>query len=185
MDNDSSYIIRDWVTSLKDGNRNAFNHIFKEYNQRLYYFSLGYLKSDKDAEEIVQETFLKLWERRSFLNPELSFHAYLFKIAFSFIQKRLIKKVKDEEFKNDLADELVNFDDHTSNLLNYHFLLEHIHLLIVKLPPRQKQILELRKLDGYTSVEISEMLNLSLKTCLLYTSDAADEEDSVDLGGRR
>ncbi|HZL11163.1 MAG TPA: RNA polymerase sigma-70 factor [Prolixibacteraceae bacterium] len=152
------------MTSLKDGNRNAFNHIFKEYNQRLYYFSLGYLKSDKDAEEIVQETFLKLWERRSFLNPELSFHAYLFKIAFSFIQKRLIKKVKDEEFKNDLADELVNFDDHTSNLLNYHFLLEHINLLIVKLPPRQKQILELRKLDGYTSVEISEMLNLSLKT---------------------
>jgi len=164
MDNDSSYIIRDWVTSLREGNRNAFNHIFKEYNQRLYYFSLGYLKSDKDAEEIVQETFLKLWERRSFLNPELSFHAYLFKIAFNFIQKRLFKKVKDEELKNDLAEELINFDDHTSNLLNYHFLLEHINLLIVKLPPRQKQILELRKLEGFTSTEISEMLNLSVKT---------------------
>lgn len=164
VDNCSSDIIRDWVTSLKEGDRKAFNHIFKEYNQRLYYFSLGYLKSDKDAEEIVQDTFLKLWERRFFLKPELSFHAYLFKIAFNFIQKRLLKKVKNEELKNDLADELINFDDHTSKLLNYHFLLEHINLLIVKLPYRQKQILELCKLDGYTSAEISEMLNLSIKT---------------------
>lgn len=164
MEKDSMYQIRVWVTSLREGDRNAFNQIFKEYNQRLYYFSLGYLKSDKEAEEIVQETFLKLWERKSFLNPDLSFHAYLFKIAFNFIQKRLFRKVKDEELKNDLADELINFDDHTSNLLNYHFLLEHINLLILKLPPRQKQILELRKLDGYTSAEISEMLNLSIKT---------------------
>lgn len=153
-----------FILQLKEGNSNAFNHIFKEYNQRLYYFSLGYLKSEKDAEEIVQETFLKLWERRSFLDPELSFHAYLFKIAFNFIQKRLIKKVKDEKLNNDLADELINFDDHTSNLLNYHFLLDHINSLIAKLPPRQKKILELRKLNGYTSAEISEMLNLSIKT---------------------
>lgn len=152
------------ILRLKEGKRDAFNHIFSHYNQRLYYFSLGYLKSEKEAEEIVQETFLKLWERRDHLNADLSFQAYLFKIAFNFIQKRLIKQVHEEALKHDLADELVNFDDQTANMLNYHFLLQHINTLIDRLPPRQKQILELRKLDGYSIAEIAEMLGLAVKT---------------------
>lgn len=149
---------------LKDGNKQAFNHLFHFYNQKLYYFAKGYLKSEKEAEEIVQETFLKIWERREQIDPELSINAYLFKIAFNFIQKRLIKRIKEEELKHDLATELVNFDDHTSNMLNYHFLLDHINRLIDKLPPRQREIVELRKLENYSFKEISEKLSLSSKT---------------------
>lgn len=149
---------------LKEGNPKAFNSIFRHYNQRLYFFALGYLKSEKEAEEIVQETFLKLWERREHLDLTLSFHAYLFKIAFNFIQKRLQRQIKDDELKHELADELVNFDQHTSNLVNYHHLLQYINRLIGQLPPRQAQILKLRKLDGYSTSEISEMLRLASKT---------------------
>lgn len=85
---------------LIKGDKLAFNHIFSTYNQKLYFFALGYLKSDKDAEEVVQETFLKIWERREHVNLELSFQAYLFKIAFNFIQKKLIKKMNDEDRKS-------------------------------------------------------------------------------------
>ncbi|MCW0481624.1 RNA polymerase sigma factor [Gaoshiqia sediminis] len=152
------------LLQLKEGNPKAFNSIFRHYNQRLYFFALGYLKSEKEAEEIVQETFLKLWERREHLDLTLSFHAYLFKIAFNFIQKRLQRQVKDDELKHELADELVNFDQHTSNLVNYHHLLQHINRLIGQLPPRQAQILKLRKLDGYSTSEISDMLRLASKT---------------------
>jgi len=149
---------------LKEGDRHAFNLLFNSYNQKLFFFSKGYLKSEKEAEEVVQETFLKIWERRSFLDPELSINAYLFKIAFSFIQKHLIKNFKEEEFKHDLANELITFDEHTSNMLNYHFLLDHINRLIEELPPRQKEIIILRKLENYTIKEISEQLSLSSKT---------------------
>ena len=159
IDVEQSYIFQ-----LKSGNKQAFNHIFHLYNQKLYFFALGYLKSEKDAEEIVQETFLKIWERREYVDPELSIHAYLFKIAFNFIQKKLIKNVKDEELKHELADELVHFDNHTANMLNYHFLLQHINSLIDELPPRQKEIIELRKLEGYSIKEISEKLSLAKKT---------------------
>ena len=152
------------VLQLKGGNKKAFNHIFHLYNQKLFFFAFGYLKSDKDAEEIVQETFLKIWERRENINPELSLQAYLFKIAFNFIQKRLIKHVKDEELKHDLAGELLSFDNHTANMVNYHFLLQHISRLIDELPPRQKEIIELRKLEGFSVKEISEKLSLSIKT---------------------
>lgn len=152
------------ILRLKEGNKLAFNQLFDVYNQKLYYFSLGYLKSEKDAEEIVQDTFLKIWERRENLDPELSIHAYLFKIAFNFIQKRLIMQMKDQELKHELAGELVHFDNNTSNTLNYHFLLQHINKLIDELPPRQKEIIELRKLEGFSVKEISEQLSLAIKT---------------------
>ena len=152
------------VLLLKNGDKLVFNQIFFHYNQPLYFFALGYLKSEKDAEEIVQETFLKLWERRANINPALSMQAYLFKIAFNFIRKRWMKNVKDEELKHNMAGELVDFDNYTDNQLNYHFLIQHINRLIDELPPRQKQIIELRKLDGYSSKEISEKLSLSIKT---------------------
>jgi RNA polymerase sigma-70 factor (ECF subfamily) len=153
-----------FVVPLKNGNRDAFNQLFNCYSQKLYCFARGYLKSEEEAEEIVQETFLKLWERKDYLNPELSVHAYLFKIAYNLIQKNLIRKFKDEALKHDLADELVDFDHKTSNALNYHFLLDHISLLIDKLPPRQKEIIVLRKLENYSTKDIAERLSISVKT---------------------
>ena len=159
FDIDKNLIIR-----LKEGSRQAFNRLFDIYNQKLYFFAFGYLKSEKEAEEIVQETFLKIWERRQAIDPALSVNAYLFKIAFNFIQKRLIKILKEEELKHDLAGEIVSFDDYTANTLNYHFLMQRIDELIEELPPRQRQIIELRKLDGYSVKEISEQLSLAVKT---------------------
>ncbi len=155
---------RESAAQLRKGSRDAFNLLFRDHHQKLYFFSLGYLKSEKEAEEIVQETFLKLWERRHELDPERSIQAYLFKIAFNFIRKRMVRMIKENEFRDELAGELTNFDDNTSHALNYHFLLEHISRLIGHLPPRQKQVLELRKLQGYSVPEIAEMLALSQKT---------------------
>lgn len=164
MQINNSDIDKDYVLQLINGNKRAFNCLFQIYHKKLYYFAKGYLKSEKEAEEIVQETFLKIWERKEFLDPELSFHAYLFKIAFNFIQKGLIRNLKNDELKHDLADELMNFDNHTSNMVNYHFLLQHVNQIIDELPPRQKEIFILRKLDGYSTPEISEKLSLATKT---------------------
>lgn len=149
---------------LKNGDKQAFNHLFNLYSQKIFFFAKGYLKSEREAEEIVQETFLKIWERRGKLDPDLSINAYLFKIAFNFIQKQFIKNIKEQELKHDFAEELIRFDEQTSNMLNYHFLLDHLNLLINELPPRQKEIIILRKLDNYSIKEISEKLSISTKT---------------------
>lgn len=149
---------------LKNGDKQAFNHLFTIYSQKIFFFAKGYLKSEKDAEEIVQETFLKIWERRNYLDPELSINAYLFKIAFNFIQKQFIKNIKEQEFKHDFAEELIHFDEQTSKMLDYHFLLDHLNRLIDELPPRQKEIIILRKLENYSIKEISEKLSISIKT---------------------
>lgn len=79
------------VAALKNGNALAFDELFRLYGKRLYHFSLGYLKSKTDAEEVVQEVFMKIWNNRVSLDSGLSFNAYLFWIAwYHMLQERII-----------------------------------------------------------------------------------------------
>jgi len=62
----------------------AFNTLYKEYSGRLYRFAFGYLKSEEEAEELVQEVFTIIWEKRADLKEELSFKSFLFTIFLQF-----------------------------------------------------------------------------------------------------
>jgi len=62
------------VKNLSNGNLLAFNTLFKEYSGRLYRFANCYLKSDAESEELVQEVFTIIWEKRTGLKAELSFN---------------------------------------------------------------------------------------------------------------
>lgn len=155
---------REHLNALRGGDSRAFGHFFDQYSQRLYFFALGYLKSEKDAEEVVQETFLKIWERRAFVNPELSFQAYLFKIAFNFIQKKLVRNFRESELKHEVISFLTDENSQAVASANYHDLLQHVHYLMNQLPPRQHEVVELRIAQGYTVAEIAEKLGLAGKT---------------------
>jgi RNA polymerase sigma-70 factor (ECF subfamily) len=52
------------VSELSRGNLLAFNSLFREYSERLYFFALKYLKSEAESEELVQEVFARIWEKR-------------------------------------------------------------------------------------------------------------------------
>ena len=83
-----SLLIRD----LAKGNILAFNALYKGYSERLYRFALGYLKTEAEAEELVQEVFTIIWEKRASVREELSFKSFLFTIAFNLIRKHFRTK---------------------------------------------------------------------------------------------
>ena|GEM_PF-3839427 len=62
------------VQKLKHGDIKAFDELFNKYSQRLYNFSLKYLKEDEGAEDVVQEVFLYIREKRAGLKPEELFN---------------------------------------------------------------------------------------------------------------
>ena len=86
------------VRNLSKGNLLAFNTLYKEYSGRLYRFALGYLKSEAEAEELVQEVFTIIWEKRADLKEELSFKSFLFTIAFNIIRKHFRTKAYLSEY---------------------------------------------------------------------------------------
>ncbi len=73
------------LSALKNDDVKAFDKLFSDYGKRLYYFALGYLKSKEEAEGVVQEVFLRIWRNRKQINPDLSFKAYIFKIAYHYV----------------------------------------------------------------------------------------------------
>lgn len=158
------------VNSLSKGNLLAFNTLFREYSSRLYRFALGYLKSEDEAEELVQEVFTIIWEKRAGLKEELSFKSYLFTIAFNIIKKHFrTKSLLYEYFKSVNGDDL---DMQTSQEITYNSLFQFITELVNQLPERRKIIFIKSRFEGLSIKEISEELQISHKTVENQLTDA-------------
>lgn len=164
MKENSPFIEKKLVDKLKKGNMIAFDHLFHLYSNRLFYFAKGYLKSDADAEEIVQEVFAKIWEKRSSLKEKLSFKAYLFTIAFNAIQKFFIKKSRQQEYCNNSQGTSPEEDHSTIELIDYHSLLGFVDQLIEELPPRRKEVFLKSRKEGLSTKEIANQMKISPKT---------------------
>ena len=152
------------VIELKSGSAKAFDEIFGFYGKRLYYFSLGYLKSEADSEEIVQEVFYKIWKNRQAINPNLSFKAYIFKIAFNHIQQLFQKLNLHQTYQHEIISNSISFSNELDNRSNYQSLLELVNKLIDNLPPRQKDVLIRKRQQGQSVKEIAQYLDISPKT---------------------
>lgn len=53
---------------IKNGEKNAFRELFERYSPKIFRFALNYLKNDADAEELVQNVFLVIWEKRELID---------------------------------------------------------------------------------------------------------------------
>ncbi len=158
------------VRNLSKGNLLAFNTLYKEYSGRLYRFALGYLKSEAEAEELVQEVFTIIWEKRTNLKSELSFKSFLFTIAFNIIRKHFRKKAYlSEYFKTGISADL---DIHTSQKITYNSLYQYISELLNQLPKRRKEIFIKSRFDGLSIKEIAEELKINHKTVENQLTDA-------------
>jgi len=158
------------VHNLAKGNLLAFNTLYKEYSGRLYRFALGYLKSKDEAEELVQEVFTIIWEKRKDLKKELSFKSFLFTIAFNIIRKHFRTKTYLADYlKTEMGD---NLDMQTSQKITYDSLYKFITELVNQLPARRKEIFIKSRFNGLTIKEISEEMKISHKTVENQLTDA-------------
>jgi RNA polymerase sigma-70 factor (family 1) len=164
---DSEYLL---VKGLIAGNLLAFNTLFKKYSSHLYRFAKGYLKSDVEAEELVQEVFTIIWEKRTALKNELSFRSYLFTISFNIIRKHFRNRKYLTEYLN--AGIQDDFDMGTTQKITYESLYQYLTNLVEKMPLRRKEIFIKSRFEGYSIREISEEMNLSHKTVENQLSDA-------------
>lgn len=96
------YNHQELVFRLKKGDKNSFEEIYSIYYLRLYYFAKQYVLSEIDAEDIVQNVFMKLWQYKSNLLYNTNLEAWLYKVTqnecLSMIEhQKIVKKYKDKE----------------------------------------------------------------------------------------
>jgi RNA polymerase sigma-70 factor, ECF subfamily len=153
------------VKLLKKGDMAAFDSIYNKYCHKLYEFVFMYLKQEEDAEEIVQEVFIKIWESRSKIDIYSSFESFLFIIAYnetmSLLRKR-VSEIKSREYLKSLQQ--IDTADQIIDEIQYKELNHRVQLLLEQLTPRQKEIYLLSREEGLTHEEIAQKLNISKST---------------------
>lgn len=121
--------------------------------------------SHEEAEEIVQEVFLKIWKYRDKLDPELSINAYMIAIIRSLVIKKNRKDARFFAFQQYQIPLMESMSDHSPDedliYSEHHSLSMEI---IEKLPPAQKQVFKMRHLENRSLEEIAGKLNLSQRT---------------------
>ncbi len=160
------------VQLLQKGNVAAFDSLFEAYSHKLYGFALKYFRNESDAEELVQEVFVKVWENRQTLKSELTFKSYLFTIALNQIRKHFNKKATSLRYLESIQNESEFIDYQAVNDDNYESALQQINQIIEQMPPRRREIFTKSKLEGKSSKEIAAELNISAGTVDNQVSDA-------------
>ena len=152
------------VKSLKKGDLFAFDEFFLKYSKKLYYFANSYLGSKEDAEELVQEVFLLVWDKRKGLKEHLSLNAFLYTVTYNAIRKYFRKKAREKKYLDKYLEDYDWKYNDTVTDIEYRNLQELVNKEIEKLPEKRKLIFQLSRQKGLTNTEIAKYLNISKKT---------------------
>ncbi|WP_457610858.1 RNA polymerase sigma factor [Lutibacter sp.] len=150
------------IFHLKKGNEQAYSFLVNCYNHRLCVYANSLINDKSLAEDIVQNVFIKTWEKRKFLIADFSIQSFLYKSVYNeyIDQYRKNRSVTLLEKKYIEALDTIVEEDYS--------VLERLYLMVQKevqnLPPKCKNIFLLSKQEGLSNIEISEHLNVSLKT---------------------
>ena len=152
------------IRAFKKGDTKAFEKLFQKYHKKLYAFLFHLLHSKEDAEEIVQETFIKIWEKREDFIEGYSFDSFLFTVAKNAFLNLNRKKVNRRVFEDhpDFLEETSRGE--TDGYIIFQETREIINTVINGLPPKRKEIFLLRRIEGLTRKEIAEKLGISVIT---------------------
>lgn len=148
---------------LKQGDHKAFEAIYRKYGSRVYHFFLSLLHDKFVAEDLTQNVFLKIWERRAGIDLDGHFEAYLFTIARHIIIRESEKRLQEECLKDALQMH-ENADISTEQQIEAESLRTYIETLIEQFPPAQKQVFLLSRIHHLTNPEIARKLSVSEKT---------------------
>jgi len=154
------YIEKDLISRLKNNDSQAFDDVFKLYYKQLCYYSFKIVKDKDIAEEIVQDLFVQIWEKRNELNINISLKSYLY---------RSVHNNSIRQFKKEILTEAIE-EHHNTSDGNYDSLMEqaeteiYIYNTIEQLPEHCRNIFKMSRFENLKYREIAEKLNISVKT---------------------
>lgn len=149
---------------MQEGDQQAFNFIFTKHYSDLVNFAMVYLKEIFEAEEIVQDVFLKLWDERD----EIEIHTSLKSYLMNCVKNRCFDYIKHqrvvEKYNERIAKSQEQYTAEADKYLILSELQKQINSTIDLLPPTCKIIFNMSRIDGMKNREIAEELKISVKT---------------------
>lgn len=159
------------VKGLKEGDTASFKRIFLLFEQKLHRFAFSITKSEYISEEIVQEVFVKVWEKREMLDISRSFDSYIFTMTRNLTYNYLRDASRRQSIRNELWSNIASQQQQSQGCLNgadsdlileeYEKIVEDI---VQSLPQQKRSIYQLSRQQGKSNSEIADILGISPKT---------------------
>jgi RNA polymerase sigma-70 factor (family 1) len=154
---------------VADGDQQAFRQVFDSYWPKVYQKAYYLLKSAELSQDLSQEVFVKIWEKREHLRNVERFDAYLFMTLRNLFIDALRKKVTEEVDIDNVDEGKLPADDADgAKKMEYRELEELIHHAIDDLPGQMQTVFRLSRFEGLTHRQIALEMNISKVTSQNY-----------------
>ncbi len=150
------------IQKVAEGDSKAFTQLYDYYKEPGLRFIFSIVKDKEEAENMLQEVFVKIWNRRDQINPELNFKAYLFTCLKNMAFDHLKKMDKNQQM---LSQYLLKVkDNHEQDVDVEEVKINMLMSAMSTLPKKRKMILQLIVNEGKSYQEIAEIMRISKNT---------------------
>ena len=167
------------IKQLQDGNEKVFEQIVREYWPRMFKFALIYTQNNETSQELVQDTFLVLWNNRAILKDNTNLITYLMVVlrnkCLNLLEQTRIRQLYIEEIDDETIYQRANLyvlQDEASKIVESEDLHKAIERALSKLPEKTREVFMLSRYDGLKNQQIAETKNISQKTVEYHISKA-------------
>ena len=151
------------ILELREGSTKAFNALYKLYFPQLYNFSLLYTKSGCDAEEIVHDVFVRLWNIRHQIKATSTLRPLLFIMAKHYLINAIRSNINSPVYE-DYLEYTDRLADNASARMEYDEFRRRVSQAMLQLPQQQRKAIIMSRFHGMTTAQIASSLNISEQT---------------------
>ncbi len=144
--------------------RQSFNALYEEYSARIYGNVLKMVKDPETAQELLQDIFVKVWEKRGLITPGRPWGPYLFQIARNHVCDYFRKEASNKKLEAHLMAANNEAYTHIEEEIIYKESQQLLWRAIEKLSPQRRQVFTLCRIEGKSYFEISHLLGISTST---------------------
>lgn len=155
---------RDWIDALRKGDSHAFEGIYNEFWESLYVIAYNRLRSREVVEEILQELFTDLWNRKASLTIISSLPAYLHAALKYKVLNYIHSQKLHKNSSQDHPEYIMSVDNSTQEVLAFEELYEQLEIGLEKLPEKCRLVFKMSRNEHKSSKEIAEELDISHRT---------------------
>jgi len=163
---------RELIALLTKNEELAFREIYYRYKDRLWHYCFSFIKSEEESDDMVQEVFIRLWELRKFIDPELSFSSFLYTMA----RNRVLNFFRDINVEVQVMKVLAQRQDLISGSVESELIFSDYQKILTdaidKLPPRRKRIFNMSRVENLSHKEIASRLGISVYTVQEHISES-------------
>lgn len=155
---------KDLLLRLREGNHKAFSKLYERYANLVYNRIKRLVHVHEFAEELAQDVFLQIWERREMLGIEISFQVIVLRYAKSTAINFYRKAVRDSQLKEQLILSGTELYEPLETEINFNETNAILNAAISRLPPQRQKIFILCKLEGKSYEYAATQFGISVGT---------------------